>query len=88
MKYYLTLLTLCFAAAPAFAQVEEKTGEAEIELRDSTISAEEYKQLAFSEARKNALSQMSDVVKKKESGLAIMKTSKSKLLFSLTVEAW
>lgn len=62
MKYYLTLLILCFAAVPAFTQVEEKIGEAEIELRDSTISAEEYKQLAFSEARKNALSQMSDVV--------------------------
>ena len=73
MKCYIILFLLLFYAAPAFTQVEEKTGEAEIELKNPTISIEEYQERAYSKARKNAIGKMGDVImssaEKQEIGL-------------------
>lgn len=73
MKYCLILLMLCFAAAPALAQVEEKIGEAEVELKDTTINIEDYQKMAYAKAQKNAIGKMADVImssaEKQEIGL-------------------
>lgn len=64
---------LLFTVTPAFTQVEEQIGEAEVELKDPTISIEDYQKLAFTKAQKNAIGKMADVImssaEKQEIGL-------------------